>query len=103
MVGQAAALMKLKLMTAWVCPLGDSSLPEAAEVLEGLLSTFYTAFPEYADALTFSQSPRWPCHAFVYVDEGCSGLLPEAGAYLCDLLERSFAGAEVKSYGKWLS
>lgn len=93
--------MQLKLMTAWVCPVGDSSLPEAGKTLEGLLSTFYETFPEYVDTLTFSQSPRLPCHAFVYVAEGCSGLPPEAGMYLCELLKKTFLEAEIKAYGKF--
>ncbi len=92
--------MNLKLMTAWICPAEGISLPQALEKLEGLLSDFYQSFPEYTDTLTFSQSPRSPHHAFVYVADGCSGLLPQAGAHLCALLRKSFPEAEVKPYGK---
>lgn len=90
----------LKLMTAWVRPVGEGSLPEAGRVLEGLIYGFYQTFPEYAGYLRFSQSPRAPRYVFVYVVDGCSGLLPQAGEYLHGLLGALFPQAEVRVYGK---
>lgn len=93
-------MSRLKLMTAWVRPVGEEILPEAGGALEGLIHGFYQTFPEYAGCLRFSQSPRAPRYVFVYVAEGCSGLLPQAGEHLQGLLGALFPQAEVRVYGK---
>jgi len=90
----------LKMMTAWVRPKAEEDLPEVKESLEGLLVGFYGAFPEYQDCLRFFQSPRVPHHVFVYVNGGCTGLLPGASRYLEQMLQRAFLGSEVRLYGK---
>lgn len=93
----------LKVMTYWVRPALEESLPEARALLEALLAEFYQSFPEYQGNLVFSQSPRRPRHVFIYVDSACTGLLPDAGAHLRQLLEQAFPGSEVRGYGKrWL-
>lgn len=89
-------------MTVWVRP-KQGGLPQMGADLERFLAGFYGLFPEYADCLTFFQSPRFPRHLFVYVREGCSGVLPGAGQYLQKLLETAFPDAEIRLYGKaWL-
>lgn len=93
----------LKVATFWVRPVGAEPLPEARALLEGLLAIFYEAFPEYAGALVFSQSPRPPGHIFVYLNQGCTGLLPLAGQFLQELLQQAFPSSEVRPYGRvWL-
>ncbi|GIW24756.1 hypothetical protein [Meiothermus sp.] len=93
----------LKVVTFWVRPQGEEPLPEARALLEGLLNIFYEAFPEYAGLLVFSQSPRPPRYVFVYVNQGCTGLLPSAGRFLQGLLEQAFPQGEVRPYGRvWL-
>lgn len=90
----------LKVVTFWVRPLEGEPLPEARALLEGLLAIFYEAFPEYAGVLTFSQSPRRPGYVFVYVNQGCTGLLPMAGRFLQELLQQAFPQGEVRPYGR---
>ncbi|GEM84252.1 hypothetical protein [Meiothermus hypogaeus] len=90
----------LKAVTLWVRPKGEAPLPEARVLLEGLLATFYEAFPEYGGMLVFSQSPRLPCYVFVYVRQGCTGLYPSAGQFLQGLLQQAFPQAEVRAYGR---
>lgn len=68
--------------------------------MEGILSVFYQAFPEYDQTLKFSQFAHHPHFVFVYVTDDCMGLLPKAGAYLQELLESGFPDAEVRVYGK---
>lgn len=93
-------MIRLKVVTCWVSPTDNTPLPDAGVWLEGLLAAFYEAFPEYAGMLVFSQSPRPPCHVFVYVNHGCTGLLPPAGRFLQGLLQRAFPSGEVRAYGK---
>lgn len=90
----------LKVVTFWVRPQGEGGLPEAGDLLEGLLYSFHEFFPEYEGCLIFSQSPRLPRHVFVYARDGCSGVLPAPGRHLQGLLEKAFPEAEVKPYGK---
>ncbi|RDI96727.1 hypothetical protein DV704_00280 [Meiothermus sp. QL-1] len=90
----------MKVVTLWVRPKGEAPLPEAQGLLEGLLSLFYEAFPEYEGTLAYSQSPRPPRYAFVYVNSSCRGLLPPAGCFLRGLLERAFPQGEVRAYGR---
>jgi len=93
----------LKVVTFWVRPLGEEPLPEAKTRLEALLAEFYEAFPEYAGSLAFSQSSRPPRYVFVYVNQGCAGLLPVAGQFLQGLLQQAFPQSEVRPYGRvWL-
>ncbi|MDX2005443.1 MAG: hypothetical protein SFU83_09220 [Meiothermus sp.] len=92
--------LPLKAVTYWVRPARGASLPDSSAPLEHLLRAFYAAFPEYDQALKFSQFARVPHYVFVYAAGECTGLLPEAGAYLRDLLEAAFPGAEVRVYGK---
>lgn len=90
----------LKVVTFWVRPKDEAPLPEARALLEGLLVIFYEAFPEYGGMLVFSQSPRSPRYVFVYVNLGCTGLLPPAGRFLQGLLEQAFPQGEVRPYGR---
>ncbi|RIH90044.1 hypothetical protein Mlute_00164 [Meiothermus luteus] len=93
----------LKVTVFWVRPPEEAPLPEARSTLESLLASFYQAFPEYAGALAFSQTPHPPRHVFLYVGQDCSGLLPEAGRFLQELLEQAFPQGEVRAYGRvWL-
>lgn len=93
-------MIPLKVVTFWVRPKNAEPLPEARALLEGLLAIFYEAFPEYAGTLVFSQSPRSPGHVFVYVSQGCTGLLPAAGRFLQALLQQAFPQGEVRPYGR---
>lgn len=93
-------MTSLKVMTLWVRPSAEETLPEAKALLEGLLQAFYEAFPEYDGVLAFTQSPRLPRYVFVYASQGCTGLLPQAGRFLQDLLQHAFPGTEVRPYGK---
>lgn len=90
----------LKVVTFWVRPTSQEPLPEAKAQLEALLNIFYEAFPEYAGTLVFSQSRRPPGHVFVYVNQGCAGLLPSAGRFLQERLQQAFPQGEVRSYGR---
>ena len=90
----------LKVVTFWVRPKAEEPIPEARALLEGLLGIFYEAFPEYGGMLVFSQSPRPPRYVFVYVKQGCAGLLPSAGRFLQGLLEQAFSQGEVRPYGR---
>lgn len=90
----------LKAVTFWVRPKGEAPLPEARALLEGLLATFYEAFPEYGGMLAFTQSMRPPGYVFVYVRQGCSGLFPSAGRFLQGLLQQAFPQGEVRAYGR---
>jgi hypothetical protein len=90
----------LKVVTYWVSPASETPLPDSSTLLEGLLAVFYEAFPEYAGMLLFSQSARPPRHVFVYVNHGCTGLLPPAGRFLQGLLHRAFPHGQVRAYGK---
>ncbi len=89
-----------KVMTLWVRPIAEEPLPEASALLESLLAAFYEAFPEYNGVLAFTQSPRQPRYVFIYASQGCTGLLPQAGRFLQDLLQQAFPGGEVRPYGK---
>jgi hypothetical protein len=93
-------MASLKVVTYWVRPAGETPLPDASALLEGLLAAFYEAFPEYAEMLLFSQSARPPRHVFVYVNHGCTGLLPPAGRFLQGLLHRAFPHGQVRAHGK---
>ena len=90
----------LKAVTYWVRPIQDDELPDSAHLLEGILEAFYQTFPEYDQTLKFSQFARHPHFVFVYVTGDCTGLLPEAGIHLRELLESAFPTAEVRVYGK---
>ena len=93
-------MTSLKAVTYWVRPTTDDDLPDSTHLLEGILAAFYQAFPEYDQTLQFSQFARRPHFVFVYVTGDCTGLLPEAGTYLQELLESAFPKAEVRLYGK---
>lgn len=93
-------MTSLKVVTYWVRPTDEESLPEAKVLLESLLSAFCEVFPEYQGSLVFSQSPRKPRYVFVYVNQHSTGLLPRAGAYLRQMLEQAFPMGEVRLYGK---
>ncbi len=90
----------LKVVTFWVRSRGEEPLPEARALLESLLAIFYETFPEYTEMLAYNQSPRSPHHVFVYVIQGCAGLLPSAGQFLQGLLEQAFPQGEVRPYGR---
>ncbi|HEU4740408.1 MAG TPA: hypothetical protein VFS50_02270 [Meiothermus sp.] len=93
-------MKEFKVVAFWVRPKDEKDLPEAGDLLEPLLQTFYQAFPEYEGCLGGFPAPRGPHGAFVYVSGPCNGLLPGASEYLQSLLEQAFPQAEVRWYGR---